>query len=166
MQAYIHDPRVEGATGTNPGLTSSIIYRNVDVVILVFSVDNQHSLDALQDCWVTEFVTFQRITDAAWVVVGNKNDRPLEIDKAILEQLCTRLPDCVSIYTSAKTGNNIDEAFHLAIRKAYKKRAQKGTLIRLHSLKPTARNSLASNNTTGNHSDGDGGKVKKSGCSC
>lgn len=165
MQAYIHDPRVEGtATGTNPGLTSSIIYRNVDVVVLVFSVDNQHSLDALQDCWVTEFVTFQRITDAAWVVVGNKNDRPLEIDKAILEQLCTRLPDCVSIYTSAKTGNNIDEAFHLAIRKAYKKRAQKGTLIRLHSLKPTARNSLASNNTTSNHSDA--GKVKNSGCSC
>lgn len=135
--------------------------------MLVFSVENQHSLDALSDCWVTEFVTYQRITDAAWVVVGNKNDRPLDFDQSSLDQLCSRLPDCVSIYTSAKTGNNIDEAFHLAIRKAYKKRAQKGTLIRLTSRKVNPRTSLQNNHTEKDSVNRGGrGNRGKAGCSC
>lgn len=149
----------------NPGLTSSIIYRNVDVVMLVFSVENSHSLDALQDCWVTEFVTYQRITDAAWLVVGNKNDKPLDFDKATLEHLCSRLPDCVSMYASARTGNNIDEVFHLAIRKAYKKRAQKGNLIRLNTAR-APRISQTPNSSTGRDSAVGGGKKPKGGCSC
>ena len=136
----------------------------MDVVILVFSVDNSHSLDALQDCWVTEFVTYQRLTDAAWMVVGNKNDKPLEFDKGTLDSLCARLPDCVSMYASAKTGNNIDEVFHLAIRKAYKKRAQKGALIRLNSTK------YHTTSTGNSHSTRDSStgrkKGEKGGCSC
>lgn len=159
LQAYIHDPRKEGTMGTNnPGLTSSIIYRNVDAVMLVYSVDNSHSLDALQDCWVTEYTTYQRITDTAWVIVGNKNDRPLEVDQQALDDLCSRLPGCVSMFASAATGNNVDEVFHLAIRKAYKKRAQKGTLIRLNSTRPGRISAQVS-------TDGDK-EPKKNSCAC
>ena len=119
------------------GLPSS--YRNADTVILVYSVDDVQSLQALQDCWLTEYTTYQSISDPAWVIVGNKNDLPLDTEKKTLDRIAGQLPECVCLFASAKTGNNVPEVFEIAIKKALRKRAEKDKTITLHSEPVTAK---------------------------
>lgn len=114
-------------------------YRNVDTVMLVYSVDDIQSLQALQDCWLTEYTSYQNITDPSWVIVGNKNDLPLDTERETLDMIAGRLPECVCLFASAKTGKNVPEVFEIAIRKGLKKRTEKEKTITLHSEPRTSR---------------------------
>ena len=117
VKAYIHDsPRRDSAFSSH-SMTAPNFYRNVDAVILVYSVDDQNSLEALQDCWVTEFATYSDVSETNWIIVGNKNDLRLEIDQTTLKDLSSRLKGSVSIFASAKTGKNVQEVFHIAVKK-------------------------------------------------
>ena len=107
----------------------------MDAVILVYSVENQQSLEALQDCWVTEYATFSDITDTNWIIVGNKNDLRVEIDQQTVKDISQRLPNSVSLFTSAITGNNIREVFELAIKRGFEVRKRKEGTINLKETK-------------------------------
>ncbi len=107
----------------------------MDVVILVYSVENQQSLEALQDCWVTEFATFSDISDTNWIIVGNKNDLRLDIDQQTIKDISQRLPNSVALFTSAHTGNNVKELFELAIKKGHEVRKRKEGTINLKDQK-------------------------------
>ena len=95
----------------------------------MYSVNDQHTLEALQDCWVTDFAIYGDISATSWIVVGNKNDLPLDIEKSTIDDLNRRLGNSVSLFASAKTGKNVKEVFHIAVKKAYERRKVKeGTL--------------------------------------
>ena len=123
-------------------MTAPNFYRNVDAVILVYSVDDQNSLEALQDCWVTEFATYSDVSETNWIIVGNKNDLRLEIDQTTLKDLSSRLKGSVSIFASAKTGKNVQEVFHIAVKKGHDTRKKKeGTINLKEKNSQTARQS-------------------------
>ena len=126
-----------GFASQSMGLPNS--YRNADTVMLVYAVDDLQSLQALQDCWLTEYATYENIADPSWVIVGNKNDLPLDTEKETLDRIAGQLPDRVCLFASAKTGNNVEEVFEIAIKKALKKRAEKDKTIDLHSEPVTAK---------------------------
>ena len=131
FQTYLHDsPRREHSF--NSQSLAPNFYRNADAVILVYAVDENPTLEALQDCWVTEYASYQDVTSTSWIIVGNKNDLPLDIDKKNLDQLVTRLGgpgEVVSLFASAKTGNNVKEVFEIAAKKGHDRRKMKeGTL--------------------------------------
>ena len=104
-------------------------------MILVYSVENQQSLEALQDCWVTEYATFSDITDTNWIIVGNKNDLRLDIDQQTVKDISQRLPHSITLYASAHTGNNIKELFEIAIKKGHEVRKRKEGTINLKEQK-------------------------------
>lgn len=105
----------------------------------MYSVENQQSLEALQDCWVTEFATFSEISDTNWIIVGNKNDLRLDIDQSTVQDISQRLPSSFTFFASAHTGKNIQELFELAIKKGYEVRKRKeGTINLKDHKKPNA----------------------------
>ena len=107
-------------------------YRNADAVMLVYSVDDSSTLEALQDCWITEYSNYQDVDTTSWIIVGNKNDLPLEIERKAIDSLNRRLLDtATSFFVSAKTGNNVKEVFHVAIKKAHERRKLKEGNINL-----------------------------------
>lgn len=130
-QAYLHDSPKREQTFNSQSLTPNF-YRNADAVILVYTVDDHQTLEALQDCWVTEYAmaTYEDIANTSWIIVGNKNDLPLDIDKTNLDTLSQRLGgQAVSLFASAKTGNNVKDVFELAVKKGHERRKLKeGTL--------------------------------------
>lgn len=94
--------------------------------MLVYSVDDNSTLEALQDIWVTEYAYYQEIETTSWIIVGNKNDLPLEIDRKSIESLNRRLLEtATSFFVSAKTGNNVKEVFEVAIKRAHERRKLK-----------------------------------------
>lgn len=88
-------------------------------------MNDQHTLEALQDCFVTEYATYADISATSWIIVGNKNDLPLDIEKSVIDDLSRRLGKSVAVFASAKTGNNVKEVFHIAVKKAHERRKLK-----------------------------------------
>ncbi|XP_019864308.1 PREDICTED: probable Ras-related protein Rab7 [Amphimedon queenslandica] len=131
VKTYLHDsPRREHSF--NSQSVAPNFYRNADVVILVYAVDENPTLEALQDCWVTEYASYQDVTSTSWIIVGNKNDLPLDIDQKNLDHLVQRLggpSEVVTLFASAKTGKNVKEVFEIAAKKGHDRRKMKeGTL--------------------------------------
>ena len=136
LQAYLHDSPHNDHGYSSHGKSVPNFYRNADVVILVFSVDDSHTLEALQDCWIADFAVYADVADASWVIVGNKNDRPLDFEQHYLDNLAQRLgKDTVSMFASAKTGNNVELLFEVAIKKGYERRKRKEVTINLKEEK-------------------------------
>ena len=88
-------------------------------------MNDQHTLEALQDCFVTEYATYADISATSWIIVGNKNDLPLDIEKSVLDDLSRCLGKSVALFASAKTGKNVKEVLHIAVKKAHERRKQK-----------------------------------------
>jgi GTPase SAR1 family protein len=134
VKAYLHDsPRREQSFNSHS--VAPNFYRNADAVILVYSVDDHNTLDALQDCWITEYATYEDVSATSWIILGNKNDQPLEIDQKLLENFRTRLGDVTCMFVSAKTGNNVQDAFHIAVKKGRERRKLKEGAINLTDVK-------------------------------
>ena len=98
-------------------------YIGVSALLIVYSVTRPDSLDNIEHNWLVE-LTKNNITGVPIVLIGNKIDLVPEIDKAMIEgsenlksviQKKLKVPEnkVQSISTSAKTGENIEEAFNL-----------------------------------------------------
>ena len=93
-------------------------YRDAQVVILVFSLCNQLSFNALEN-WINE-VKENTVVDPTFICVGNKCDlRPI-VDKSEIKGFVER-NNIRYFETSAKTGTNIFELFQYAAEEAFKK---------------------------------------------
>lgn len=66
--------------------------------------------------------------DFLWVVVGNKSDleRDPEISEDRLEAFCATLGTTLWIYTSAKTGENVEQVLETVARQLYRVRYGSG----------------------------------------
>jgi small GTP-binding protein len=98
-------------------------YIGVSALLIVYSVTRPDSLDSIETNWLTELKKCD-IRSIPIVLIGNKIDLVSEIDKDIVDgserlmkiiQKELDIPDqkVQKINTSAKTGENIEEAFNL-----------------------------------------------------
>ena len=91
-------------------------YRGAHAVILVFSVDDESSLQCLVH-WACDTLEF--CPDAIKVVVGNKVDLRSEVKSESVTQFADKY-DCDSIfYVSAKTGKGIEQTFQQTAEKLF-----------------------------------------------
>lgn len=114
-------------------------------MILVYAVDDKQTLEALHDCWVTEYISYQgyqEVSNTSWIIVGNKNDLPLDIEQSDVDHLVQRLGgagEVVSLFASARTGKNVKEVFEIAAKKGHDRRKMKEGTLNLadkKSIKP------------------------------
>jgi len=100
-------------------------YRGSDACMLVFDMCSQESFAALS-VWVDQFLqgvgTQIESSDLIIVVVGNKSDdvEGRQVDKADAEAFC-KSRGFQYFETSAKTGENVSEAFQFIARKGIEK---------------------------------------------
>ncbi|EAX84628.1 small GTP-binding protein, putative [Trichomonas vaginalis G3] len=97
---------------------SQAYYRDAVGVLIVFSYNNHHSFEGLED-WIVDVRNYCH-PKAKILLVGNKIDLESErtVSKAEIEQFSNnnRLE---YIETSAKTNANVTEAFHKAARNVF-----------------------------------------------
>jgi len=103
-------------------------YRGSDACMLVYDICNQESYAALS-VWVDQFLqgvgsedNQVESSDLIFVVVGNKSDNVegRQVDKADAEAFCNSR-GFQYFETSAKTGENVSEAFQYIARKGVEK---------------------------------------------
>ncbi len=91
---------------------------NSDAAILMFSVEDQYTLDRLQE----EIENASRFIDQdnyVWAVVGNKCDMPCEIEDDLIKARCETLDTDLLFFTSAKTGHNVSKAFQQVVQRVH-----------------------------------------------
>ncbi|XP_026467898.1 ras-related protein Rab-9A-like [Ctenocephalides felis] len=105
-------------------------YRGSDVCLLTYAVDDSASFKGLQE-WREEFLRYADVSPDTFpfIVVGNKCDVPPEARQISLEYVADWCNDnhiTCFIETSAKTSQNVLEAFTLAVRQwlSYDRKAE------------------------------------------
>lgn len=96
-------------------------YRGSDICLLTYAIDDKCSYRNLQ-MWKNEFLYYADIKENIqfpFIVVGNKSDVPAEereVSQLELETWCNENSITSFIETSAKTANNVQEAFKMAVQ--------------------------------------------------
>lgn len=106
FQAYLHDT---GGGERFRTLTSNF-YRNADAAILMYSVEDRYTFENLQE-WVESALEVVDMETFVFALVGNKSDQPMEVEHESIKARCDTLGTQLSFFTSAKTGENVVEAF-------------------------------------------------------
>ena len=118
-QIYLHDT---GGGERFRTLTSNF-YRNASAAILMYSVDEMLSFQNLQE-WIENLQSSMIPWDPdnfVWAIVGNKCDLPLEIEHDTILSLCKNQKTNLNFFTSAKTGENVKEAFERIVEEVHRK---------------------------------------------
>ena len=99
-------------------------YRGTDICLLCYAVNEKESFKNLR-YWREEFLKYSDIRNERFpfIVVGNKNDvaqpeRQVNIEE--VSQYCEENQIATFIETSAKTSDNVQEAFALAVKQYLK----------------------------------------------
>lgn len=97
-------------------LTASY-YRGAHAVAIVFDLTCTESFNALQNVWIDE-IDRHCPTSARRVVIGNKNDlvKNREVSVEEVHQMMRSL-GCLYLETSAKTADNVQNAFESVVRR-------------------------------------------------
>ena len=94
-------------------LLTSVYYRNVCCVVLMFAVDNKDSFINL-DTWLAEVMALSGITDPntfPFVLIGNKSDLDAVVTQDDMAAWCANNYNMPYYLCSAKTGEKVMEAF-------------------------------------------------------
>lgn len=89
----------------------------------MYSVDEMLSFQNLQE-WIENLQSSMIPWDPdnfAWAIVGNKSDLPLEIEHDTILSLCKNQKTNLNFFTSAKTGENVKEAFEKIVEEVHRK---------------------------------------------
>ena len=112
-------------------------YRRAAGALLVYSVDEPHTFEKLQE-WITEATHFVKPPQVfKWALIGNKCDLSNEIESTRVEARCEQLQTKLSYTVSAKTGKNVMKAFKALIAAVHKDNEQEHngfvhSSVRLH----------------------------------
>ena len=131
LQVYLHDT---GGGERFRTLTSNF-YRNASAAILMYSVDEMLSFQNLQE-WIENLQSSMIPWDPdnfAWAIVGNKCDLPLEIEHDTILSLCKNQKTNLNFFTSAKTGENVKEAFEKIVEEVHRKLSRARAAPQQHS---------------------------------
>ena len=83
----------------------------------MYSVESKYTFENLQE-WVEralEIVDLDTPGSFVFALVGNKSDLPMEVDHESIKARCEMLHTQLSFFTSAKTGDNVLNAFEKII---------------------------------------------------
>lgn len=76
----------------------------------MYSVEDRYTFENLQE-WVESASEIVDMDSFVFALVGNKSDLPLEVEHESIKARCDTLGTQLSFFTSAKTGENVVEAF-------------------------------------------------------
>jgi len=99
-------------------------YKNADVVLFVFSMNDKDSFDTINE-WMESFKNNNNKIDIPKYLVGNKNDLKIYVEQYLIDKFVgeNKIP---FMSTSAKKKNNIDELFEEIVKKLYINFLKKG----------------------------------------
>ena len=92
-------------------------FRNVDVVLFVFSLEDKDTFDKIKD-WMELFKNNSSKLDIPKYLVGNKNDLEIKVEQSLIDEFAKE-NEIPYMSTSAKDNNNIDELFEDIGKKLY-----------------------------------------------
>ena len=95
---------------------SASFYRNSETCVLVFDLTVEDSFKNI-DTWRNDFIQISNPPEGdkfPFVLIGNKNDmeNDIKISKEQIDAYCKEHNNMMYYSTSAKDGNNLDEAFN------------------------------------------------------
>lgn len=96
----------------------------------MYSVDEMLSFQNLQE-WIENLQSSMIPWDPdnfAWAIIGNKSDLPLEIEHDKILSLCKNQNTNLNFFTSAKTGENVKEAFEKIVEEVHRKLSRARTM--------------------------------------
>ncbi|CAG9575519.1 unnamed protein product [Danaus chrysippus] len=98
-------------------------YRGTDICILAYAIDDRSSFNNIKT-WLNEFLHYAGVKNGIekfpFIVVGNKSDvssKDREVSYEQLKQWCEENKIATYLETSAKTDNNVLEAFSLSVQR-------------------------------------------------
>ncbi|CAH2100301.1 unnamed protein product [Euphydryas editha] len=128
-------------------------YRGTDICILAYAIDDRSSFNNIKT-WLNEFLHYAGVKNGIekfpFIVVGNKSDvssKDREVSYDQLKHWCEENKIATYLETSAKTNNNVLEAFTLAVQRwvELEQKAEKELrmfhhpdTVRLHGSSPTS----------------------------
>ena len=101
-------------------------FKNVDVVLFVFSMDDKDTFDRIKD-WMELFKSNnnKKDEDILKYLIGNKNDLEINVDQSLIDEFVQE--NKISFMSkSAKAKNNINELFEEIGKKLYTDYLNKG----------------------------------------
>jgi len=101
-------------------------FKNVDVVLFVFSMDDKDTFDRIKD-WMELFKSNnnKKDEDVLKYLIGNKNDLEINVDQSLIDEFVQE--NKISFMSiSAKAKNNINELFEEIGKKLYTDYLNKG----------------------------------------
>ena len=98
---------------------SDSFYRDADGAMLVYSVNDLYTFENLKD-WVDDAKPFINQNTFGWALIGNKCDLDNNVGEQRAEVYLQELKAKVSYEVSAKTGNNVMQAFNDFIHTIHK----------------------------------------------
>jgi small GTP-binding protein len=89
-------------------------YRGAEGALLVFDLTRSFTYKNLTKKWVPEMLQFLKVSEIPFILIGNKYDLIKDTGRSIEAKKPEKFAndkDSIYIETSAKTGNNVEEAF-------------------------------------------------------
>ena len=125
---------------------SKTYYKNAEVVLFVFALNNEESFAEITN-WLKTFKENSNSIEIPKYLIGNKADLERVIDKEQIEE-CSQNNNLKYIETSAKDNQNIDDLFNDIANNLYKSYLEKGGLnnkqnvskLKLTSTEPKKKN--------------------------
>ena len=94
----------------------SMYFQGCVGAFLVYDITRYHTFDSINSKWLKDFKRYVK-KEGAYILIGNKSDlkeqRAVTVEKG--KQLSDKINASNSIETSAKIGENIEEAFSLLV---------------------------------------------------
>lgn len=145
MQCYLHDT---GGGERFRTLTSNF-YRNASGAILMYSVEDRFTFENLQEWIENARDSIGDLDNFVWALVGNKSDLPLEIEHDTILARQEQLETELSFFTSAKTGENVAEAFERIIEAIHERKCGEKSKPAIAAKKSVKIKSIQSTSKTG-----------------
>ena len=92
----------------------------------MYSVEDKYTFENLQE-WVDNASEVVEMETFVFALVGNKSDLPLEVEHESIKARCESLHTQLSFFTSAKTGDNVLEAFEKILEHVHKVKGGKSS---------------------------------------
>ena len=90
-----------------------VYYQGANGAIVVFDVTRPPTFNSIREYWYQDLVNFLGTQDIPFILIGNKVDLKhlLRVTEAQAEKLAGDIKAMRLIFTSAKVGTNVEEAF-------------------------------------------------------
>merc|ERR1711915_665138 len=97
-----------------------LAYKDTDVVLMAFSLDNKDSFDNVRHKWHPEYKKY--MDGAQIILVGTKSDLSHQVSESEIRMLADSIGAFNFISCSAKTNSNVNKVFEEALKASFVKK--------------------------------------------